>query len=434
MREKGGRIVLMDFSTSRPLDRSAAADGAHFGGTPIYMAPELFEGGAQSPESDIYALGVLLFYLATGDYPIKGRNLEELRAAIRRDERRLLDDLRPDLPAGLSQVVHKAIARDPAARYRSAGELLLALSRVDAGSGRFMVEEIPRPATTRQDEDVSTLIRSVRFALGAAVGIAFLAFLGYLNEVHYNVVLHVPDGFTNYSPLAAVGTGLKSLSGVLVLGAVEGVLAALLFAVASIVVGKRDGRSRRLDQIVADWIRRFDHERIAAIYAVVAVLTVGAACFSHRPLFALFAELAEASETTAVDSSLLTTTWKDYRLSLDMALTQLILLLIAGWLCVFKVWKPAQPTSIASSMRAVSALVIFLGVVVLTGPWRLLHNSSAKTVRTDDGIRGCIAAQQGDQVHVWTPGPSGSLQRRVLPLDKSVRIVGAVANIFDCNR
>ncbi|HEY7514951.1 MAG TPA: serine/threonine-protein kinase, partial [Vicinamibacteria bacterium] len=96
MREKGGRIVVMDFSASRPLSTTVASGGAPLEGTPIYMAPELFEGAGPSPQSDVYALGVLLFYLATGTYPLKARTLGELRAALRRGERQSLYDQRPD--------------------------------------------------------------------------------------------------------------------------------------------------------------------------------------------------------------------------------------------------------------------------------------------------------------------------------------------------
>ncbi len=433
MREKGGRIVLMDFSTSQPLEGSPATGRAHIEGTPIYMAPELFEGAAHSPESDIYALGVLLFYLATGDYPVKARSLGELRSAIRRDERRLLDDLRPDLPAGLSHVIHKAIARDPAARFRSAGELQHALRRVDMSTnGQHEVDEPTREARARPEDDVSTLVRLVRFAVNAAAGIAFLAFLGYANEFNYNVVLHVPERFTDYSPLLAVVRGLRSLSGLVVLGTIEIVPIALVFAVLSVVVGRRDGRTRRPDQIAADWVRRCDFDRVATGYAVLAVLAVTAAFFAYRPLFSLFVELAEADANTRVDVSLLSEGSKNYKLNFDLTFTQLTLLLIAGWVCVFKLWKPARITSITASMRSLSAFVIFLSVVLLTGPWRLLYKSGeTRAIEINNGTRGCIAAESGDEVYVWSKGPTQPFVIR--RGDPRIRKIGEVpANIFDC--
>ncbi len=229
MREKGGRIVVMDFSTSRPLKGSPATDRAHTGGTPIYMAPELFEEAAPSPQSDVYALGVLLFYLATGDYPVKARSLGELRDAVLRDERQSLYDLRPDFPAGLSNVIHQAIARDPADRFRSAGEFQQALRGVvPSPMGEAEPSGSAEATGTRQADDVSRLVRTVRFVTNAAVAIAFLALLGYLNEINFNAALEIPEKFTNYSYTTAAMVGLRSLSFLIVLGVMEAVAIAVL--------------------------------------------------------------------------------------------------------------------------------------------------------------------------------------------------------------
>ena len=68
LREEGGRIVLGDFGTGRELDDSLTSAGS-LAGTPAYLAPELFEGRPVSAPSDLYSLGVLLFHLATREYP-----------------------------------------------------------------------------------------------------------------------------------------------------------------------------------------------------------------------------------------------------------------------------------------------------------------------------------------------------------------------------
>jgi hypothetical protein len=104
------------------------ASGSDFAGTPVYIAPEVFAGAPRSPASDVYSVGVLLYYLSSGRYPIDG----DTRSAIDRQHaqpagRRLLHDVRPDLPDTFVQVVHRALAEDPAERYGTAGMLESAL-------------------------------------------------------------------------------------------------------------------------------------------------------------------------------------------------------------------------------------------------------------------------------------------------------------------
>lgn len=92
-------------------------------GTPVAMAPELFDGIAASPSSDLYALGILLYRLATGRYPFRGRTVDELLAALRRQHALRLEEARPDLPAAFAHVVHRTLSPSPEGRPSSAEEL-----------------------------------------------------------------------------------------------------------------------------------------------------------------------------------------------------------------------------------------------------------------------------------------------------------------------
>src|SRR3954451_23899886 len=77
MREKGGRIVLMDVGAGR----AQGTDASGVAGTPMYLAPEVLAGEPPTAGSDLYSLGVLLFYLLTQRYPYTGVDIESLRAA-----------------------------------------------------------------------------------------------------------------------------------------------------------------------------------------------------------------------------------------------------------------------------------------------------------------------------------------------------------------
>ena len=89
--------------------------------------PELFENRPPTVASDIYSLGVLLFYLLAGRLPVEGPSLAELKEAHAKRVRTRLRDLRPELPDAVVQVVERAAAHDASERYQTAGELEHAL-------------------------------------------------------------------------------------------------------------------------------------------------------------------------------------------------------------------------------------------------------------------------------------------------------------------
>ena len=123
MREGGGRIVLMDFGTG-VLAESGLTDVA---GTPLYLAPEIFDRQVATRASDVYSLGVLLYHLVSGAYPVSGTDRIEIQRGHAEGRRTRLRDIRPDLPAGFVHAVESALAPDPQRRYQTAGEFEHAL-------------------------------------------------------------------------------------------------------------------------------------------------------------------------------------------------------------------------------------------------------------------------------------------------------------------
>ena len=109
-RTSDGRLVLMDFGAGEILGKPRAGAAA---GTPLYLAPELLHGAVASRSSDIYALGVLLFFLVSRKFPVQATTWDELVAAHQRHERVRLEDVRPDMPAAFVDVVERALRTDP---------------------------------------------------------------------------------------------------------------------------------------------------------------------------------------------------------------------------------------------------------------------------------------------------------------------------------
>jgi len=133
-----GRVRILDLGVAV----SAGEEDRHEGnpGTPSYMAPDLFEGARASSEHDLYAAGVTLYHLLTRKYPygeiepFQHPHFGEPLSPTR---------WRPGIPAWVEDLLLKAVARDPKARFVSADEFLLALER---GASR---PATPRPRTSR---------------------------------------------------------------------------------------------------------------------------------------------------------------------------------------------------------------------------------------------------------------------------------------------
>ena len=115
---EGERAFLSDFGLAKALDESGALSGASVVGTAQYMSPEQWQGQAVGPPADVYSLGCVLYEALTGVAPF-----------VRKDP-----DTEPEMPAGLDAVIERAVAKDPAQRYPSAGALIAA-ARERQGAG-----------------------------------------------------------------------------------------------------------------------------------------------------------------------------------------------------------------------------------------------------------------------------------------------------------
>ncbi len=133
-----GRLKVLDFGLARRLPQevetavSAASltDAGAIAGTISYLAPEVLKGERADTRSDIWACGIILHELLSGDQPFDGRTPFELTSAVLREPPRPLP---ASVPAGLRTIRDNCLAKEPADRYQSGSELLADLEAWQSG-------------------------------------------------------------------------------------------------------------------------------------------------------------------------------------------------------------------------------------------------------------------------------------------------------------
>ncbi len=176
---KGG-AKLLDFGLARPagmgptpgglsqtptVSRALTAEGAIVG-TFQYMAPEQLEGAEADARSDLWALGVTLYEMATGKRAFEGRTQASLISAIMKDEPRPVAELQPVSPPGLERLIRQCMAKDPEERIQTAHDVKLQLEWIAEGGSQAGV---PAPVAAHRRRRERTLIVAAAVAGLAAV-------------------------------------------------------------------------------------------------------------------------------------------------------------------------------------------------------------------------------------------------------------------------
>lgn len=119
-----GRIKITDFGIARALATIRPGEITDVvWGSPQYYSPEQAAGEHPTPASDVYSIGVVLFEMLAGRLPFVASTQQQLAMMHLREEPPRLSMFNPNIPDTLELIVHKVLAKEPAARYRTADQL-----------------------------------------------------------------------------------------------------------------------------------------------------------------------------------------------------------------------------------------------------------------------------------------------------------------------
>ena len=409
MRDDTGRIVLMDFGTGRSAGALNKNDRA---GTPLYMAPEVIEEGQQSVRSDVYSLGVLLYYLVSGEYPVNARTIDELREAHARREHRWLSEVRPDLPIGFMQVVEKAIALDPDERYTNASELLAALSGLRVGAQPW-VWRLAKPF------------------IAAAVFVGGMALLGAMSAVVFNIVLQRSD-FADETVWDYLVWGRRTSFPAFLILLVAMLAVTLLLVVRRMAVAavspirKLDALLRRRFLSLVHQLRLDEANVLASGGLLLSAAVLTAAWWYFSPL--LYAMLLPISTATREDLRLLSPAYVTLHNYYRGVFTIVTIVSVAVWYPVWALWRKGQ--SVHWGIVAGGAVVASVALGCLHFPHRLLYfNSGFDAVRWND-MRCYVIGQRADDRLLFCPDASIPRNRMVKAADPALVPLDVRESIF----
>jgi hypothetical protein len=422
MRESGGRIVLMDFGTGRESASTLAGDLA---GTPVYMAPEVLDGGPASTRSDLYSVGVLLFYVVTGEYPVAGRSLLDLTLAHRRGDRKLLADRRPDLPDGFIRAVERALATDPANRPPSAGammrDLTSALPGPIAWEARGQGPDVPSPDPWTPSTIVAHTPRAITPATAPAesslgrwtavvmVALLIVGALGLLTTTAFNSSLERDATFSTDSVMDWWIFGFRSLVGPLLLSALAvlaGRLAVTVWHALLRVVPPLKRAVRRVTGALAKTAPHIGAASSAELSQWLVALHFGALVFIALRFQDLISAVVNPGYVgpdllRLLDPNDLTPS--NYR----AALTLVLVGASAAWYALLT--RPGSRAAVHRTTIGAGVAAAGFTLVMLTVPYRLVYYNEMPKLSLDGarcyevGARPAEAGAHGPQLLLYCP-------------------------------
>jgi serine/threonine protein kinase len=384
-------------------------------GTPPYMAPEQLLGRPADYRSDLYSLGVVLFEMATGRRPFKQTDTAELIVAQTRGAP-WADEIDANVPASFADVIAKALAIDPEARFQSAPEVDQALQSVEQ-------------ALAKSREPI--LGKLTRVTVGLLMVPMVIAGVGLTTTTGFNLTFGLTGAFAaSQSWTTTLQWGLK---------AVRPSLVFMLVAAGIVLVVKFLGgllllvpRVRRLADRLEPYGDRFaasvnlnDPSVLAQALVALGLVAIAAVLWFHADLigaWANYVNTADVEKLAPLRHENITEHLR-YRIELD------VLVLAFGFGLVRVLQRRHQLRSAGKTATALLAGIVVLMVLMDAWPYRTLYQNEFERVDYS-GARCYITGQSAQEFLLFCPDNPVPRNRTIDRADPRLRRLGVVENVF----
>ena len=164
---EGSIFKVADFGLARFVDAATRTHSFKGGGTPYYMAPEVWLMQRATPATDLYAVGVMLYEAFTGERPFTAADLNTLRDLHLYTPAPRAKARNPNVSDIIDGIIKKLLSKEPRGRYQSADEVLAALSSVTTSPTGSPLEDLARRMRRQHDQAEAKQLEEQRTANAA---------------------------------------------------------------------------------------------------------------------------------------------------------------------------------------------------------------------------------------------------------------------------
>lgn len=148
------RVKVADFGIARAISQASQQHESKVWGTPQYFSPEQAAGEPATPASDVYSIGIVMFEMLSGRLPFEADSHTALALKHLREEPPHIIELNPLVPQQLDRILSKILSKEPAGRYRTAGQLgrIFTSYQQSSMAQTGVTAAVPRPISEQKTE------------------------------------------------------------------------------------------------------------------------------------------------------------------------------------------------------------------------------------------------------------------------------------------